>query len=227
MLPLDLLGPSVGVLVLCYCGFAGSRDELCFFSCIGGGSNMRYVSGGACLVGAARPPRNKLLQVFVHLVAKHSGGGGRPVRFELLVSVALAGAVEGVGSCIGALARHLLVLSSSCLWCCCLPAPVDRAGAARLVVATRNTKLKDSTADVQVSSTSCSNPRFGVRSLLWRVPASGLQLQRLPRRGDDGLQRILMKEEDGTVTRGFFVICLTFMGLCASKGVLCDHFFLI
>ena len=121
-----------------------------------------------------------------------------------------------------------VALSSSCLWWCdarCLPAVVVRAGAAGLVVATRSTRLKDPTADVQVSSTSCSNPRFGVRSLLWRVPASGLQLQRLPRRGDDGLQRILMKEEDGTVTRGFFVICLTFRGLCASKGVLCDHFF--
>ena len=147
------------------------------------------------------------------------------MRFELLASIAPAGAVVGVGSCIGALAQHLLALSSSCLWWCCLPAPVDRAGAAGLVAAIGRTRLKDPTADVQVSSTSCSNPRFGVRSLLWRIPASGLQLQRLPRRGDDGLQRILMKEEDVTVTKGFFVICLTFRGLCASKGVLCDHFF--
>ena len=186
MLPLDLLGPSVGVLVLCCCGFAGSRDELCFFSCIGGGSNMRYVSGGVCLVWAARSQRNKLLQVFVHLVAMHSGGGGGPVRFELLASVDPAGAMEGVGSCIGALARHLLVLSSSCLWCCCLPAPVDRAGAAGLVAAIGRTRLKDPTANVQVSSTSCSNPRFGVRSLFWRVPARGLKLQRIPRRAPSG-----------------------------------------
>ena len=108
--PLDLLGPSVGVLLLCCYGFAGSRDGLCFFSGIGGGSgsNMRYVPGGVCLVGAARPRRNKLLHVFVHLVAMHSGGGGGSVRFELLASVDPAKAMEGVGSCIGALARHLL-----------------------------------------------------------------------------------------------------------------------
>ena len=110
MLPLDLPGPLVGVLLLCCCGFAGSRDGLCFFSGIGGGSgsNMRYVPGGVCLVGAARPRRNKLLHVFVHLVAMHSGGGGGSVRFELLASVDPAKAMEGVGSCIGALARHLL-----------------------------------------------------------------------------------------------------------------------
>jgi len=221
LLPWDLPGPAVRVFLLCCCGFGGRRGGLCFFSGIDGGSNMRYVSGGACLVGAARPPRNKLLQVFVHLVAKHSGGGGRPMRFELLVSGAPAGAVEGVGSCIGALARHLLVLSS-CLWCCCLPAPVDRAGAAGLVAAIGRTRLKDPTADVQISSTSCSNPRFGVRSLFWRVPARGLKLQRLPRRADDGHQ---WEEEDGTVNRGLSVIFVTFRGLYASKGVLCNHFF--
>ena len=48
------------VLLLYCCGFASPRDGLCFFSGIGGGSNMRLVPGSACLVGAAQPPWNKL-----------------------------------------------------------------------------------------------------------------------------------------------------------------------
>ena len=97
-----LPGPSVRVLLLCCCGLGDRRGGgVFFFSGFVDGSNMRLVPGGACLVGAARHQWNKVLQVFLHLVAMYSGGGGGSVRIELLGSIAPAGALEGVGSCTG------------------------------------------------------------------------------------------------------------------------------
>jgi len=64
------------------------------------------------------------------------------------------------------------------------------------VEARGRTSCKVPTADDLVSSISCSNPRFGVRSLFWWVSECGLQLQRVPWRADDGQQQALRKGMD-------------------------------
>lgn len=191
-----------------------------FFSGFVDGSNMRLVTGGACLVGVARHQWNKVLQVFLQLVAIYSGGGGGPVKFELLGSVAPAGASEGVGSCTGVWGRHLLAMSSW-LWECAassLSAAVVQVAAAGQVEARGRTSNKDPTADDRVSRISCSNPRLGVRSLFWRATVRGLLLQRVLRLADEGHQRVPRKEKDVTVGGGLFVILVTFRDLSARKG---------
>lgn len=166
------------------CGLGGRRWGVFFFSGFVDDSNMRLVPGGACLVGVAHHQWNKVLQVFLQLVflqlvAIYSSGGGGPVKFELLGSVAPAGASEGVGSCTGVWGRHLLAMSSW-LWDCAvssLSAAVVRVAAAGQVEARGRTSNKDPTADDRVSRISCSNPRLGVRSLFWRATVRGLLLQ--------------------------------------------------
>jgi len=101
LLPLDLPGPSVGVLLLYCCGFADFQDGLCFFSGIGGGGgggNIRLVPDSACLVGAVRPPWNKFTQVSVHLAVMCSSGGGGSVGLVQLGSEAPRQDPDGVES---------------------------------------------------------------------------------------------------------------------------------
>ncbi|KAG2608686.1 hypothetical protein PVAP13_4NG334500 [Panicum virgatum] len=122
------------------CGLGGRRWGVFFFSGFVDGGNMRLVPGGACLVGVARHQWNKVLRVFLHLVAIYSGGSGRPVKFELLGSVAPAGASEGVGPCTGVWGRHLLAMFSW-LWDCAassLSAAVVRVAAAGQVGERKN-----------------------------------------------------------------------------------------
>ena len=84
------------LLLCCCCGFAGSRDGLCFLSDIGGGGNTRLVPGSACLVGAARPPWNKFPPISVHLAVMCSVGGGGSVGLIRLGSEAPRRDSDGV-----------------------------------------------------------------------------------------------------------------------------------
>jgi len=75
LLPWDLLGPAVRVFLLCCCGFGGRRGGLCFFSSIGGGSNMRSCGGSRFLYRSFGPAPAGLV-LLLPLVLLSSGAGG-------------------------------------------------------------------------------------------------------------------------------------------------------
>jgi len=87
----------VRVVLFCCCGHGG-RWRGVFISGFVGGNRTRLVSGCACLVEAARPPWNKFLQVFVHLVVMSSGGGGGLVGLLRLRSEDPLRASDGTSS---------------------------------------------------------------------------------------------------------------------------------
>ena len=163
------------LLLCCCCGFAGSRDGLCFFSGIGGGSNIRLVPGSACLVGAARPPWNKSTQVSVHLAVMCSNGGGGSVGLVQLGSEAPRRDSDGVESGLFFFLDYSLFFPFLLL----LVLRVQVAGQEK---ERGKTVSKGSTADGRLRRMCCSFPLFAPS--FRGIDGGGLQLVRAVWRTD-------------------------------------------
>jgi len=200
------------VLLLYCCGFAGSRDGLCFFSGIGGGSNMRLVPGRACLVGAARPPWNKLPQVSVHLAVMCFVGGGGSVGLLRLESEAPRRDSDGVE-------LGLFFFFDSSLFFPFLLLLVVRVQVAGQEKACGKTASKGPTADGRLRRMCCSFPLFAPS---FRTDGGGLRLVCAVWRTDGGRWpgrrwKIYSSSRD-------LVVIFLFLGVLSAKVGCTDPF---